>query len=240
MTSKDLHLSLDPELIQLKTDPSDQPVVESAPTEATAQPEQPNSPARGVIGTRLVVGIVILNISFLALAGYWLAEYTGKQPFPFMPSSIVSEFDDRKKIKELDSKLIGIQQQLDRLELSVGEQKHLISSGHLDLSEQLQSSTPDPVGNTKPAAPVALAPAKLVQSWHINLGTFHNREIASKLQQQHREGEHQAQMETIKIEGKAAYRVQLLNYKDRNSAELTANKMMSESGLTGLWVGKSN
>lgn len=185
--------------------------------------------------------LLIVNALFLLWAGFWLSSHN--QP----PNNVVDTISPSvmkgisTKFETLDKQLLSLQQQLDQIKLSIGEQQLLIATSSLDLNKDVQDLTQQVqialTSKTKTKKPdtVKKVPSK---DWHVNLGTFATHDAALRLKKQLSALGHSVQINTTTFDNKTAYRVQLPGFKDRNSAELVARRIMEQTNLNGLWAWK--
>ena len=145
------------------------------------------------------------------------------------------------KFETLNKQLLSLQQQLDQITLSIGEQQQLIATSSLDLNAGIQNLSQQikiaitPKAETKKPDTVKKISTK---DWHVNLGTFSTHNAALKLQKKLSTLGHSVQINTTSFDNKTAYRVQLPGFKDRNSAEQAARRIMDQTNLNGLWAWK--
>lgn len=189
----------------------------------------------------LSVTLFIANAFFLLWAGFWLSNHNPPSDnvvdtiSPSIMKGINTNFET------LDKQLLSLQQQLDQIKLSIGEQQQLIATSSLDLNANVQNLsqqikiaiTPKP--KTKKLDTIKKIPTK---DWHVNLGTFSTHNAALKLQKQLSALGHSVQINSTSFDNKKAYRVQLPGFKDRNSAEQVARRIMDQTNLNGLWAWK--
>ena len=258
MTEKDLNLSIDSSLLASSAD--------HRPTQNATQPAaslKENMNPQGTPGDTktesrlplaILVGAIAVNLFFLTWAGLWLQKNVPASPDN--PPAELSGAYSPAVIDGIERQLTELSQQLNHLSLRLAEQKLLFAAGHHELSDKLDSyaetvatlSSPATDTLQKPAAAIsaALAPAKPAnqkpqgKQWFVNLGTFSTRTSAKGLQQQIGNMGYPATLREIAIDGKTAYRVQIPGFESRQTAEKTAQEIMSRTKLSGLWAWKED
>jgi cell division septation protein DedD len=191
--------------------------------------------------TLLSVTLFIANALFLLWAGFWLSSHN--QPSSNVANTINPSIMKgvSTKFEILNKQLLSLKQQLDQIKLSIGEQQQLIATSSLDLNKDVQDLTQQvqiaiaPKAETEKPDTVKKIPTK---DWHVNLGTFSTHDAALRLQKQLSALGHSVQINTTSFDNKTAYRVQLPGFKDRNSAEQVARRIMDKTNLNGLWAWK--
>jgi hypothetical protein len=189
----------------------------------------------------LSVTLFIANALFLLWAGFWLSshKHPSDNAMNTISPSIIKGIST--KLETLNEQLPSLQQQLDQIKLSIGEQQLLIATSSLDLNAGVQNLAQQikiaitPKTETKKPDTVKKIPTK---DWHVNLGTFSTHDAALRLQKQLSALGHAVQINTTSFDNKTAYRVQLPGFKDRNSAEQVARRIMDQTNLNGLWAWK--
>jgi len=196
----------------------------------------------------LASGILLINLIFLLLAGFWLSNQSG-QPSSALPSATKSlHYVDDQAMNAFDQRLVTLQAKVEQLELTLHEQQRLIATSSKDLSHEIQLlgaelktlkaptiKKGEPKTTTKTAKPEEKQP---ITQWYVNIGTFSSKEAAQRLKKQLLALGHTVQVNTTSFDNKPAYRVQLPGFKDRTAAELTARKIMEKTNLNGLWAWK--
>lgn len=199
----------------------------------------------------LTAGLIFINLLFLLLVGLWLLgqnnQSTTLTPSKIIPPKAVSsDLANNEVIKAFNQQLITLQTKVKEIELTLHEQQNLIASSSKGLSNDIQQLehqlknielsnkekiTPAPKKETPKAA---LKPP--TTHWYVNIGTFASQDAAQRLQKQLLGLGYSVQINTISIDNKSAYRVQLPGFNDREAAELAARRIMDKTNLNGLWA----
>jgi len=247
MSSKDLNLSLDSSLVQpqIQPEPSTHSTQSSSArkiSQTALGEERKNPTVQTWLTITIATGIVLLNIAFLIWAGLWLNEQGTNQPASTstlngtaLSASIKSA--TTPELRKIEEQLLALHAQVDQLNLRIADQQQILSANLTDIARQLKQQQLET--STKAISP-ALSPAKPKPeaNWYVNLGTFSSKAAAEKLQQRIKALEYSAVITTATINNRAAYRVQLPGFLDRDSAENTAQKLMQQTKLNGLWAWK--
>lgn len=264
MTNKDLNLALDKGYIQPAT-PSGTLTEEYAPqpeTPKNSPPKTPESPYKPVPAqptptkprwlsaplSRLewgIITIVLLNLLFVIIAGFWLFTKENQPNTTKVVSVVTPETPSKILLDELDARLEPLNEKLAQLQLVLNEQQRLIASSSHSLDKQLQAISLQVSNTTKTASKTEAktvtktsAPPISKKNWYVNVGTFSSKEAALKLQKQIQALGHKVQINAATVGSKTAFRVQLPGFKDRESAEGTARQLMNKTNLNGLWAWK--
>ena len=196
----------------------------------------------------LPIALLLANLIFLFIAGFWLS-HQNQQPDPTsLTINTLVEENVRTNIEPIKEQLLQLQQQLDQITISLHEQQRLIATSSQDLNTAIQNVAQQAqvltVIKTKAQKPETVMNKKatevttLTKGWHVNLGTFSTKDAALRLQKKLLALGHSVQIDATPFDNKTAYRVQLPGFKDRDSAEKVARRIMDETNLNGLWAWK--
>ena len=231
MPAKDLNFSLDgeyhaPKLVRKKTPPDDRGMDEFI----TAPPLRLRRNRPSYTATILASA----NFAFLVLAGLWLF-YQG----PGAPDRAYAHNPDTEaSLALVTSQLQTLQQQLNALQTGIGEERAAALARHEALASHLGNTASRPTDAADAAAGAASEQAELQKGWHINLGTFPNKDAARKLLAQLQALGHRAQIESNNVNKAAIHSVTVPGFQNQEAAEVAAKQLMEKTSLNGLWVGQ--
>lgn len=254
MTAKDLHFSLDAGLTPPESQSARQATAARGQTRPRlapvpgARPEgRPKRRQPAAVKTNrqwlAVAAIALLNMAFLALAALWL---TGNAYQFDGAGSRTANSADAVSASTLAAMQAGLTERTEQLGQQLGEQlgqqlDPQLQSLQSTLQEQgrllaaLQSEVAQLRGRL--AATAVTTPAQAsAKGWHINLGSFPTTRGALELQQQMKAWGHAALVRPETADGETSYRVLIDGFRDRETADNAARKIMEQTNLNGLWV----
>lgn len=196
-----------------------------------------------------IATISVANLVLLIGAGFWLYEQglnptASSQPGPNIEQPLQAQMESTGE------QLQALQQKFDQLELHFTEQQQLLAASHHIVTDKIETLLKEQRANyakaiaapTAPPASQKPEPKKAAPSnnWYVNLGTFSHRAAAQKLQQQIKALGYSSIITTVQLNNKTAHRVQLPGFASRELAEASAQKIMQQTELNGLWAWKDN
>ena len=241
--SKDLNLSLDSSLIASQPETPSARQGKSQRQKAPALTPGGNRPgtnARQGLATVIACAIFAINAAFLLWAGYWLTEQQqSREPVAIEVDTTELVSTLTPTLQNLSAETQSLQEEVNQLYLQLAEQRQLLADSHHIITARLEEALEKkPVSAISPAlTPTAKLPPK---NWYVNLGTFSTDIAAKKLQQQIKALGYSAVITSVKLDNMSAYRVQLPGFSDHESAEATAQKIMQQTDLNGLWAWQNN
>ncbi|MFK8047075.1 MAG: SPOR domain-containing protein [Halioglobus sp.] len=236
MTTKDLNLSLDPELLQTTTASGPAVADTPAPPPDTREPISA-PPVTGYSAKppwKSTALIALLSVATVLGAAYWFVELSGKMPTAQRADSEEANRAIRSDLAELNIQISALQNEIQRLELAQNRQGELLKASikeiklpkdKLQKSKNLAKEKPDEV-------------AKLVEDkdWYVNLGSFTGAKEAEGLRKKMLAIGYQPQIKKQQDQYQMSYKVVLPGFKNRESAEVAAKLLMEKTNLDSLWV----
>jgi len=228
MAKKDLNLTLDEDFA---------PGAGSRPKQAHKNRVMRAEPRPAVVRQQrlwpAVLLILVVNITFMATAVYWysggdlstLAERPGSARAPLERLAV-----------QLASLEVRMGELAGALQPAVHGNREEIAAVAASL-QQLQAQVSGLQADmAAPSAPIA-SKAK-VPEWLLNLGSFDDAGQARALMEKCQALGYSPEIIEQSAAGEALYVVALAGFEDRDAAELSAQAIMEQTDLNGLWAWK--
>jgi len=236
MTTKDLNLSLSPDLLQPRQTgnnhspniPADNP--QMTPRESNKKPESVTTASPW----KAAGAIAIMNIAVFLAAGYWLIEHSGKVLSDPAPNATAGAASLKRDFAELNLQLSALQDEIQNLRHSQNAQSDLLDSAlkNLQFLEKRTEKTEE-LPKEKPKAVETLAEDR---DWYVNLGSFTSAKEALSLRKKMSAIGYKPQIKKRKEQNQMTHKVVLPGFKNRESAEVAARLLMDQTDLDSLWV----
>lgn len=249
MTVKDLNFSFDSNLVRSPVVADRDPAGDPGRADRTARPA-PGRPSRGrrkpvqaerrATGGRgqlaATIGIALVNMLFLVVAGIWLSGYFFQPAGLGGPAALVEDDRIAPLLVELNSRVGALEQQLADLQVSTVRQQQTIISSQQSMEARLTAQWEQALTAREPKPEAAPAEPPAAPAWYVNLGDYVSREGAAALERQMLDLGYRVEIETRTEDSRIIYRVTLPGFVDQASADQAAQGIMEQTSLNGLWV----